>query len=49
MVPSTHPQKVRLLYKTILRLHRALPPELKLIGKNHKYLFNSNLIKEKVI
>lgn len=28
----THVQRVRLLYKTILRLHRGLPIEMKALG-----------------
>lgn len=28
-----HVSKVRLLYKTILRLHRGLPSALKVLGK----------------
>ncbi|KAH8310684.1 hypothetical protein KR044_002550 [Drosophila immigrans] len=31
----THPQRVRLLYKTILRLHRGLPTELSVLGDNY--------------
>ncbi|KAL9888364.1 succinate dehydrogenase assembly factor 3 [Glossina fuscipes fuscipes] len=31
----THPQKVRLLYKTVLRLHRGLPEELKELGDKY--------------
>ncbi|XP_030374291.1 succinate dehydrogenase assembly factor 3, mitochondrial [Scaptodrosophila lebanonensis] len=31
----THPQRVRLLYKTILRLHRGLPTELRALGDNY--------------
>lgn len=31
----THPQRVRLLYKTILRLHRGLPTELRVLGDNY--------------
>ncbi|KAH8338931.1 hypothetical protein KR074_005680 [Drosophila pseudoananassae] len=31
----THPQRVRLLYKTILRLHRGLPAELRALGDNY--------------
>ncbi|VDP90338.1 unnamed protein product [Echinostoma caproni] len=30
-----HPQRVRLLYKTILRLHRALPQELAELGNKY--------------
>ena len=29
----THQQKIKFLYKTILRLHRGLPNELKALGK----------------
>ncbi|KAH8291966.1 hypothetical protein KR054_002793 [Drosophila jambulina] len=31
----THPQRVRLLYKTILRLHRGMPAELRALGDNY--------------
>ena len=31
----THVQRVRLLYKTILRLHRGLPLEFKAIGDQY--------------
>lgn len=31
----THVQKVRLLYKTILKLHRGLPKELGILGTNY--------------
>ncbi|XP_017076518.1 succinate dehydrogenase assembly factor 3, mitochondrial [Drosophila eugracilis] len=31
----SHPQRVRLLYKTILRLHRGLPAELRALGDNY--------------
>ncbi|XP_034487147.1 succinate dehydrogenase assembly factor 3, mitochondrial [Drosophila innubila] len=31
----SHPQRVRLLYKTILRLHRGLPTELRVLGDNY--------------
>lgn len=30
----THTQRVRLLYKTILKLHRGFPVELKALGKS---------------
>lgn len=30
-----HVQQVRLLYKSILRLHRGLPPELKELGQTY--------------
>lgn len=33
---QTHVQKVRILYKTIHRLHRGLPPELQILG--HQYV-----------
>ncbi|KAL3318046.1 acetate non-utilizing protein 9 [Cichlidogyrus casuarinus] len=31
----THPQRVRFLYKTILRLHKGLPPEMKELGDRY--------------
>ncbi|XP_056636192.1 succinate dehydrogenase assembly factor 3, mitochondrial [Diorhabda sublineata] len=31
----THVQRVRILYKTILKLHRSLPNELQIIGTNY--------------
>ncbi|CDS42283.1 protein ACN9 mitochondrial [Echinococcus multilocularis] len=31
----THPQRVRLLYKMILRTHKALPPELRELGDRY--------------
>ncbi|KAK8384019.1 hypothetical protein O3P69_016037 [Scylla paramamosain] len=31
----THPQRVRLLYKTILKLHRGLPLELRALGDQY--------------
>ncbi|XP_061386220.1 succinate dehydrogenase assembly factor 3, mitochondrial [Musca vetustissima] len=31
----SHPQRVRILYKTILRLHRGLPDELKDLGDKY--------------
>lgn len=31
----THPQRVKLLYKTILKLHRGLPMELKALGDQY--------------
>lgn len=31
----SHPQRVRILYKTVLRLHRGLPDELKELGNNY--------------
>lgn len=31
----SHRQKVRLLYKTILRLHRGLPKELQELGQTY--------------
>ncbi|XP_071517347.1 succinate dehydrogenase assembly factor 3, mitochondrial isoform X2 [Panulirus ornatus] len=31
----THPQRVRLLYKTILKLHRGLPLELQALGDQY--------------
>lgn len=30
-----HIQRVRILYKTILRLHRGLPPEIQVLGTNY--------------
>ena len=33
----THVQRVRLLYKTILRIHRGLPIEIKAIGDQVKH------------
>lgn len=30
-----HVQRVRILYKTILRLHRGLPPEIQVLGTNY--------------
>ena len=33
-------QRVRLLYKTILRLHRGLPLELKAIGDQVNFCLN---------
>jgi len=30
-----HVQRVRLLYKTILRLHRGLPKELQVLGQTY--------------
>ncbi|XP_037949737.1 succinate dehydrogenase assembly factor 3, mitochondrial [Teleopsis dalmanni] len=35
MEQLTHSQKVRLLYKTILRLHRGLPEELRDLGDQY--------------
>lgn len=32
---SLHTQKVRLLYKTILKLHRGLPTELQILGTKY--------------
>lgn len=34
---STHLQRVRKLYKTILKLHRGLPPELQVLGNNYAH------------
>ncbi|TGZ62446.1 hypothetical protein CRM22_007432 [Opisthorchis felineus] len=31
----THPQRVRYLYKAILRLHRALPPDMAELGNRY--------------
>ncbi|GAA52464.1 Succinate dehydrogenase assembly factor 3, mitochondrial [Clonorchis sinensis] len=31
----THPQRVRYLYKSILRLHRALPPDMAELGNRY--------------
>lgn len=31
----TNQQRVRILYKTILRLHRGLPQELQILGTNY--------------
>ncbi|XP_068218041.1 succinate dehydrogenase assembly factor 3, mitochondrial-like [Palaemon carinicauda] len=31
----THPQRVRLLYKTILKLHRGMPLELQALGDQY--------------
>lgn len=31
----SHPQRVRILYKTVLRLHRGLPEELRELGNNY--------------
>lgn len=33
----THVQKVRKLYKTILKLHRGLPAELQVLGNNYAH------------
>lgn len=30
-----HANRVRTLYKTILRMHRALPPEMAELGNNY--------------
>lgn len=30
-----HVQRVKLLYKTILKLHRGLPPELQILGNSY--------------
>lgn len=35
MASYTNVQKVRILYKLILRLHRSLPDELQVIGTNY--------------
>lgn len=32
---SSHTQRVRVLYKTILKLHRGLPPEVQPLGNNY--------------
>ncbi len=31
----SHPERVRFLYKVILRTHRALPPQLRAIGDSY--------------
>lgn len=33
----THVQRVRKLYKTILKLHRGLPSELQILGNNYTH------------
>lgn len=35
MASRTHVQRVRVLYKTILRLHRGLPAEIRPLGDNY--------------
>jgi len=35
MASRTHVQRVRILYKTILRLHRGLPAEIQPLGNNY--------------
>lgn len=35
MASRTHVQRVRILYKTILRLHRGLPAEVQPLGNNY--------------
>lgn len=35
MSVSSHVSKVRILYKTILRLHRGLPTDLQPLGNNY--------------
>lgn len=35
MSASNHLQNVRMLYKTILKLHRGMPPELQVVGNNY--------------
>ncbi|KAH0951846.1 hypothetical protein HN011_000422 [Eciton burchellii] len=35
MASRTHVQRVRILYKTILRLHRGLPIEIQPLGDNY--------------
>jgi protein gp37 len=35
MASRTHVQRVRILYKTILRLHRGLPTEIQPLGDNY--------------
>lgn len=32
---QSHTQRVRILYKTILKLHRGLPKEVQLLGTNY--------------
>lgn len=34
---GTHLQRVRKLYKTVLKLHRGLPPELQVLGNNYAH------------
>lgn len=34
---SAHVRRVRKLYKTILKLHRGLPPELQVLGNNYAH------------
>lgn len=35
MAPRTHVRRVRLLYKTILRLHRGLPADVRPLGDGY--------------
>lgn len=35
MSVSNHLQNVRILYKTILKLHRGMPAELQVVGNNY--------------
>jgi len=35
MASRTHVQRVRILYKTILRLHRGLPAQIQPLGNNY--------------
>lgn len=35
MTSLSHVQRVRMLYKTILRLHRGLPTEMQSLGTNY--------------
>lgn len=34
---ASHVQRVRKLYKTVLRLHRGLPVELRVLGDNYAH------------
>ncbi|XP_015604622.1 succinate dehydrogenase assembly factor 3, mitochondrial [Cephus cinctus] len=35
MISLTHVQRIRLLYKTIMKLHRGLPMEIQPLGNNY--------------
>lgn len=35
MTSSSHVQRVRILYKTIIKLHRGLPNEMQSLGNNY--------------
>ena len=37
MLQLGHLRRVRLLYKTILRIHRGLPDELQILGDNYEF------------